>query len=117
MIERVIYTEEADDDVAESCHWYESHKPGLGEDSFVASRHVSLPSSGIHISIPSPWMSSAGRSCVAFPLRYSTSRLPTPSSFTQFSIALKTRRSGGRGLAPARNEATDRVLARMTRGR
>ncbi len=32
MIERVIYTEEADDDVAESYGWYESREPGLGED-------------------------------------------------------------------------------------
>ena len=32
MIERVIYTEEADDDVGESYDWYESREPGLGED-------------------------------------------------------------------------------------
>lgn len=32
MIERVIYTEEADDDIAESYDWYESREPGLGED-------------------------------------------------------------------------------------
>ena len=32
MIERVIYTPEADDDVAESYDWYESREPGLGED-------------------------------------------------------------------------------------
>jgi plasmid stabilization system protein ParE len=32
MIERVIYTEEADGDVAEAYGWYESHEPGLGED-------------------------------------------------------------------------------------
>ena len=32
MIELVIYTEEADDDVAESYEWYESREPGLGED-------------------------------------------------------------------------------------
>ena len=32
MIERVIYTPEADDDVAESYNWYESREPGLGED-------------------------------------------------------------------------------------
>ncbi len=32
MIERVIYTPEADEEVAESYHWYESRAPGLGED-------------------------------------------------------------------------------------
>jgi plasmid stabilization system protein ParE len=32
MIERVIYTPEADDDVAKSYDWYESREPGLGED-------------------------------------------------------------------------------------
>jgi plasmid stabilization system protein ParE len=32
MIERVIYTEEAEDDVAESYDWYENCAPGLGED-------------------------------------------------------------------------------------
>lgn len=32
MIERVIYTPEADDDVAESYDWYELREPGLGED-------------------------------------------------------------------------------------
>ena len=32
MIERVIFTPEADDDVAESYNWYESREPGLGED-------------------------------------------------------------------------------------
>ena len=32
MIEHVIYTEEADDDVVAHYHWYESREPGLGED-------------------------------------------------------------------------------------
>lgn len=32
MVERVILTPEADDDVAESYNWYESREPGLGED-------------------------------------------------------------------------------------
>ena len=32
MIERIIYTPEAEDDVAESYAWYEDHEPGLGED-------------------------------------------------------------------------------------
>jgi plasmid stabilization system protein ParE len=31
MIERVIFTPEADDDVGESYRWYESRAPGLGE--------------------------------------------------------------------------------------
>ena len=32
MIERVIFTPDADDDVAGSYDWYESQEPGLGED-------------------------------------------------------------------------------------
>ena len=32
MIELVIFTPEADDDVAGSYDWYESREPGLGED-------------------------------------------------------------------------------------
>ena len=32
MIERVIFTEKAGDDVARSYDWYESRGPGLGED-------------------------------------------------------------------------------------
>ena len=31
MIEQVIYTPEAEDDVVDSYNWYESHEPGLGE--------------------------------------------------------------------------------------
>src|SRR6184192_2103852 len=32
MIEYVIYTEEADEDVVSHYHWYEDREPGLGED-------------------------------------------------------------------------------------
>ena len=32
MIERVIFTPEAENDVTEAYHWYESREPGLGED-------------------------------------------------------------------------------------
>jgi plasmid stabilization system protein ParE len=32
MIENVIFTPEADDDVAEAYNWYEGREPGLGED-------------------------------------------------------------------------------------
>ena len=32
MIERVIYTEEAEVDVISHYNWYESREPGLGED-------------------------------------------------------------------------------------
>ena len=32
MIERVIFTSDADDDVAASYDWYESREPGLGEE-------------------------------------------------------------------------------------
>ncbi len=32
MIERVVFTPEADDDVSKSYDWYESREPGLGEE-------------------------------------------------------------------------------------
>ena len=32
MIERVIYTPEAEQDVADAYNWYEAREPGLGED-------------------------------------------------------------------------------------
>jgi plasmid stabilization system protein ParE len=32
MIRRVIFTSEADDDIAEAYNWYESREPGLGEE-------------------------------------------------------------------------------------
>ena len=32
MIERVIFTAEAEDDVAQSYEWYEIQEPGLGEE-------------------------------------------------------------------------------------
>jgi hypothetical protein len=32
MIERVIYTSGADDDIAESYDWFENREPGLGEE-------------------------------------------------------------------------------------
>lgn len=32
MIERIVYTREAEADVAESYAWYEDREPGLGED-------------------------------------------------------------------------------------
>lgn len=32
MIERVAFTPEADDDVADSYRWYESREPGLGDE-------------------------------------------------------------------------------------
>ena len=32
MIERVVFSPEADDDIAEAYDWYESREPGLGED-------------------------------------------------------------------------------------
>jgi plasmid stabilization system protein ParE len=32
MIGRVIFTSEADDDIAEAYNWYEGREPGLGEE-------------------------------------------------------------------------------------
>jgi len=32
MAERIIFTEEADDELAEAYDWYETREPGLGED-------------------------------------------------------------------------------------
>jgi plasmid stabilization system protein ParE len=32
MIDRVVFTPEADEDIAQSYDWYENREPGLGED-------------------------------------------------------------------------------------
>jgi plasmid stabilization system protein ParE len=41
MFEHVVFTPEADDDVAESYEWYESQEPGLGEE-FLRSIDASV---------------------------------------------------------------------------
>jgi hypothetical protein len=80
----------------------------VGPDSartfFGASRRVSSPSSGIHISFRSPWMSFAVRSCVAFLTRFSMSRRPMRLSFTRSFTARKTPKSGGRASDTVRKQ-------------
>jgi hypothetical protein len=73
MIERVIFTPEADDDVAASYDWYESREPGLGEVSFVPLRLALEVFSAIPRCIRSPSMSFGVRLFAAFHLRFSTS--------------------------------------------
>ena len=80
MIEHVIFTSEADDDVAASYDWYESREPGLGEE-FLLSIEASVGPlrllleafSAIPRCIRSPSMSFAVRLFAAFLLRSSTS--------------------------------------------
>ncbi len=40
MIERVIYTPEAEQDVADAYSWYEAREPGLGEEFLRLRRGV-----------------------------------------------------------------------------
>lgn len=44
MIERVIFIQEADDDVAGAYDWYESREPGLGE-GFLRSLRLAFEES------------------------------------------------------------------------
>jgi len=67
MIEPVIFTPEADDDVAASYDWYESQEPGLGED-FLRSVEACVSGAPIR----------------RFPLRFTTSRLSI--AFTIYSV-------------------------------
>jgi plasmid stabilization system protein ParE len=73
MIERVIFSPEADDDIAGSYDWYESQEPGLGEDFFARLRLASEAFSVIPRCIRPPSMSFGGRRFAAFHLRFSTS--------------------------------------------
>jgi plasmid stabilization system protein ParE len=73
MIERVIFTPEADDDVAGAYDWYESREPGLGED-FLRSVEACIRSLQRHPEMyPAASMSFGARRFAAFRLRFSTS--------------------------------------------
>jgi hypothetical protein len=73
MIERVIFTPEADDDVAGSYDWYESREPGLGEDFLRSVEACVRAFSAIPRCTLSPSMSFVERRFAAFHLRFSTS--------------------------------------------
>ena len=72
MIERVIFTPEADDDVAGSYDWYESREPGLGENFLRSVEACSEAFSAIPRCIRPPSMSFGVRRFAAFHLRFST---------------------------------------------
>jgi plasmid stabilization system protein ParE len=73
MIDRVIFTPEAGDDVAGSYNWYENQEPGLGED-FLRSVEACVRGIQRHPEIIRPPLMSFGeRRFAAFHLRFSTS--------------------------------------------
>ena len=74
MIESVIFTSDADDDVATSYDWYENREPGLGEEFLRSIEAVLDAFSAIPRCIRSPSMSFGVRLFAAFLLRFSTSR-------------------------------------------
>ncbi len=74
MIERVIFTPEADDDVAGSYDRYESREPGLGED-FLRSVEACVSGIQRHPEMfPAAIDEFGERRFVAFHLRFSMSR-------------------------------------------
>jgi plasmid stabilization system protein ParE len=73
MIEHVIFTADADDDVAASYDWYEMREPGLGEE-FLRSIEACVRGIQRHPKcIPWPSMSFGVRLFAAFLSRFSTS--------------------------------------------
>lgn len=99
MIERVIFTPEADDDVAQSCDWYESREPGLGED-FLRCIEACIHGVQRHPEIyPVAIDGFVAHRFVAFHSRFSTKRLLSVSRFILYSTVHKTRRSGASVLA------------------
>ena|SRR5215213_3379251 len=95
MIERVIFTPEADDDVAASYDWYESQEPGLVKTFFARLKLVLAAFSAIPRCIRSPSMSFVVPRFAAFHLRFSTSRLSIAVLSTLYFTAHKIQRSGG----------------------
>jgi hypothetical protein len=110
MIERTIYTPEADEDVAESYEWYESREPGLGED-FLRCIEACVLTVQRHPHIfRSPWTGLGALSFGASLMKFSTSRPTTVSSSTPFFTAPKTHKSG----ASASVTMTEAVLVRRS---
>ena len=102
MIERIIYTEKAGDDVAESYNWYESCEPGLGED-FLRCVEACVLTIQRHPQLYPVAVDEFRRGLfVVFLTRFSTSRLLTASLFFLFFTVPKIRRSGGSDLVSQR---------------
>ena len=80
MLEKVIFTPEAADDVAEAYAWYEEREPGLGEDFLRCVEACLL------LVLRNPRL---------FPCALDD----LVSSFTPYFIAPKTLKSGAGGLA------------------
>lgn len=94
MIERVIFTPEADDDVAGSYDWYESREPAWEKTFFARLRLVSVAFSAIPRCFRPPSMSFGERRFAAFHLRFSTSRLSIALRSTLYFTAHKIHKSG-----------------------
>ena len=94
MIERVIFTSEADDDVAASYDWYESQEPGLGED-FLRSIEACVRGFQRHPEMYPVVIDEFRRAPIRrFPFEISTSRLSIALLSTLYFTAHKIHKSG-----------------------
>jgi len=99
MLEKVIFTPEAADDVAEAYAWYEEREPGLGEDFLRCVEACLL------LVLRNPRLFPCAlddfrRALIRrFRLKFFTNRLLKVSLFTPYFIAPKTPESGAGGLA------------------
>ena len=105
MIERVIYTPEAEQDVADAYSWYEAREPGLGEDFLrcveacvlTLQRHPQLYPVAVEEFRPALVRDSRSR--------FSTSRPEIASRFMPSFIAHRTLGSGVRDLGSPGDKA------------
>ena len=96
MIEKVIYTPEAEQDVVEAYSWYEARELGWVRISCAAWRRACSPCNGIPSSTRLPWTSSAAPLSDGSHSRFSMRRRAIPSPSILFFIAHRTRRNGAR---------------------
>jgi plasmid stabilization system protein ParE len=98
MIGRVIFTSEADDDIAEAYNWYESREPGLGEE-FLRCLEARILTIRRQPKLCRVAVDEFRRAFLRrFPYEIFTNRRMTPSSSIPFFIVRKTRRNGENAL-------------------
>src|ERR1700748_1058602 len=95
MIAPVIFTPEADDDVAEAYSWYENQEPGLGEEFLrcLEARILTIQRQPEIYRVAMDEFRLA-RLCADSLTKFSTNQLITLSSFIRYFIAHKIRKNG-----------------------
>lgn len=104
MIKRIIYTPEAEGDVADSYDWYESREPGLGED-FLRSVEACLATIQRHphifpVAVETFDMHQSAVSHSKYFMNLAMTKWWSMQSF----IARETQLSGATGCKPAKDQ-------------